>query len=632
MYLKRLQLANYGPLRNLDIRFPFDGPRPKPVLLVGENGSGKTIVLSHIVNTMVLAKDSVYEESQELGTGKVFKIRSSSYISVGAEYSYARCDFRSGLFVQELRLKKPKHEYAEPPMGTEAPGFDAWKRNFDSDGMDHFETNILISSQAATLKEAVSANCLLYFPSNRAEKPAWLNQDNLRAKPQYTEGARIKGETRRRLIAHSPLRDVHDWLYDIAYDRAAFEIFSPSLSVPVTSDDNQLRTFNLPVFMGYKGDATDTYNMTLTGLKMIIPELAAKNIRFGIGGRHNRVISLESDQGTAVPNLFQLSSGEMALLALFLSILRDFDMREGRDVPSECVEGVKGIVVIDEVDLHLHSRHQHDILPKLVHMFPHVQFVMTTHSPLFVLGMANEFGEEGFDIYDLPSGSRIDPERFDEFGDAFYAFKGTTRFLSEVRAQVEQTHRSILFVEGETDRDYLQYAAKLLGRSHVLDKFKVQAAGGEGRLRKIWNGLKGLPSISELSEKTIVLLHDPESQSSDDKKGNIHKRKMPHFEEHPIAKGVENLFDREALEKAGEQHPEFIDIGEKHIKHVRGKKVSVPEYWSINGDEKRNLCDWFCSQGTRENFRHFGTIFEILEQIVPATERPLIDGSSEAPS
>ncbi len=41
-YLTRLQLANYGPLQNLDIRFPFDGEPPKPVLLVGESGSRKS--------------------------------------------------------------------------------------------------------------------------------------------------------------------------------------------------------------------------------------------------------------------------------------------------------------------------------------------------------------------------------------------------------------------------------------------------------------------------------------------------------------------------------------------------------------------------------------------------------------
>ena len=46
MYTKRIQLVNYGPIDHLDITFPFEGDTPKPVLLVGENGSGKSILLS----------------------------------------------------------------------------------------------------------------------------------------------------------------------------------------------------------------------------------------------------------------------------------------------------------------------------------------------------------------------------------------------------------------------------------------------------------------------------------------------------------------------------------------------------------------------------------------------------------
>lgn len=630
MYLKRLQIGNYGPLQDLDISFPFDGARPKPVLLVGENGSGKTIALSHIVNAMVHAKDVTYQKSSELDTGRVFKLRSSSYVSVGTEYYYARSDFESGLFVRELRLTKPKHTYTDPPMGMDGRGLDAWEASFDRDEIDHFETNIVESSPTTPAKELVSGRCLLYFPSNRAEEPAWLNQENLRAKPQYTEGTRLKGETPRRLIARSPLRDIHDWLYDVAYDRAAFEMRSQSypIAVPPTPGKAQHQTVSLPLFLGYHGDATNAYSLALTILRTIIPELAAKtDLRFGIGGRHNRAISLQSGQGVVVPNLFQLSSGEMALLALFLSILRDFDLREARNVPFASAQDVKGLVVVDEVDLHLHSKHQYDVLPSLIHMFPQVQFVMTTHSPLFVLGMAKVFGEEGFQVYDLPSGSRVTPEDFDEFGQAFLAFKATSEFSDEVRAQVEKSHRPILFVEGPTDRDYLQCAGSLLGKTHVLDEFEVQPAGGNGRLKTIW---RSLTSVPETAAKAVVLLYDPESQVGNEDKGAIRKRKMPYFEEHPISKGVENLFDHATLEKAQHHRAEFIDVDPSRTKIVRGKEVLIPESWSVNDDEKRSLCDWLCDQGTHEDFRHFEAVFETLGQVVCTAEPTPMDAPLEA--
>ena len=53
MYVKRVHIENYGAINSLDISFPFDGSTPKPVVIVGINGSGKSLVLSHIVNALI---------------------------------------------------------------------------------------------------------------------------------------------------------------------------------------------------------------------------------------------------------------------------------------------------------------------------------------------------------------------------------------------------------------------------------------------------------------------------------------------------------------------------------------------------------------------------------------------------
>ena len=617
MYVKRIQVVNYGPIRNLNISLPFDAERPKPVLLVGENGSGKSILLSHVVNGMIAAKNAEYPESRELDEAKVFKLRSNSYIRVGAQYYFARIDFESGIFVREMRLRQPKSTYTEPPMGPDGPGSEAWGSNFGRDELDHFETNIrpFPDPTASSVSEIISANCLLYFPSNRMEEPAWLNTANLRAKPKYTKAPKIKGETRRQVLAHAPLRDLHDWLYDVAYDRAAFEIHSRSINLPVGGESGEgvPTVVPLPLFFGYQGDATNAYNAALRVLKAIFPDLpATANARFGIGGRHNRLLSIESDSGTSVPNVFQLSSGQHALLTLFLSILRDFDLRKDRGTRFSAAEDVRGLVVVDEADLHLHARHQHDVLPQLIQMFPKVQFVMTTHSPLFVLGMAKMLGEDGFAVYDLPTGSKVGPEEFDEFGEAFRAFKATREFSDEVQARVEQSQLPLLYVEGSTDCDYLRRAGDLLGKTDILAGYNMNAAGGEGQLKTIWNGLTKIP---EPARMPVVLLFDPECNIERQEKGNIHKTKMPFLDEHPIRKGIENLFDRDTLEMACQHHIEFIDIERGHTKLVRGERVSVPESWNVNENEKRNLCNWLCTHGTRNDFRHFKKILEMLAEV-----------------
>lgn len=51
-----------------------------------------------------------------------------------------------------------------------------------------------------------------------------------------------------------------------------------------------------------------------------------------------------------------------------------------------------GIVLIDELDLHLHPRWQHHVVEDLRTMFPQIQFVATTHSPFIIQSMRS--GEE----------------------------------------------------------------------------------------------------------------------------------------------------------------------------------------------------------------------------------------------
>lgn len=44
----------------------------------------------------------------------------------------------------------------------------------------------------------------------------------------------------------------------------------------------------------------------------------------------------------------------------------------------------KGVVMIDEVDLHLHPGWQQSILADLTRTFPNIQFIVSTHSPQIV--------------------------------------------------------------------------------------------------------------------------------------------------------------------------------------------------------------------------------------------------------
>jgi predicted ATP-binding protein involved in virulence len=97
-------------------------------------------------------------------------------------------------------------------------------------------------------------------------------------------------------------------------------------------------------------------------------------------------LHMSISKGNETLNVAQLSQGEKSLMALVGDIAR----RLATMNPSllNPLHGA-GIVLIDEVDLHLHPQWQSTLIKRLRDTFPHVQFVLTTHSPL-VLAQLNE--------------------------------------------------------------------------------------------------------------------------------------------------------------------------------------------------------------------------------------------------
>lgn len=75
----------------------------------------------------------------------------------------------------------------------------------------------------------------------------------------------------------------------------------------------------------------------------------------------------------------QLSDGERGTLALVLDLTRRLAQANPKmDAPAATAEAV---VLIDELDLHLHPKWQRQIVQNLTTAFPHCQFIATTHSP-----------------------------------------------------------------------------------------------------------------------------------------------------------------------------------------------------------------------------------------------------------
>ena len=74
----------------------------------------------------------------------------------------------------------------------------------------------------------------------------------------------------------------------------------------------------------------------------------------------------------------QLSDGEKCLLAMVGDLARRLAIANP-GLPNP-LQG-EGVVLIDEIELHLHPKWQRAIVPALTRTFPNCQFIVTTHSP-----------------------------------------------------------------------------------------------------------------------------------------------------------------------------------------------------------------------------------------------------------
>lgn len=81
-----------------------------------------------------------------------------------------------------------------------------------------------------------------------------------------------------------------------------------------------------------------------------------------------------------------LSDGYRSILSLTFELIRQLTISYGKDVVASDIRtgtiGLPGVVVIDEVDAHLHPSWQKRIAPWFLKVFPRLQFIVTTHSPI----------------------------------------------------------------------------------------------------------------------------------------------------------------------------------------------------------------------------------------------------------
>lgn len=97
-------------------------------------------------------------------------------------------------------------------------------------------------------------------------------------------------------------------------------------------------------------------------------------------------LEMKIDKGNISLNVSQMSDGEKCIMALLGDLARRLTL--ANPMLENPLLG-EGIVLIDEIELHMHPSWQRKILVVLKNIFPNLQFIITTHSPI-ILSEVNE--------------------------------------------------------------------------------------------------------------------------------------------------------------------------------------------------------------------------------------------------
>jgi predicted ATPase len=102
----------------------------------------------------------------------------------------------------------------------------------------------------------------------------------------------------------------------------------------------------------------------------------------------NQKIMVSEDGGTRVP-FGCLSDGYLTNAGWFLDLIARWITladQNGLQISENFLAEMRGLVLIDEIDLHLHPRWQIEIVARTRALLPQMSFVVTTHNPLTLVG------------------------------------------------------------------------------------------------------------------------------------------------------------------------------------------------------------------------------------------------------
>ena len=378
MYLKKLHISNFRCFRDYTIEFA-----PGVTVLFGKNGSGKSTLIHAIHKALSFAfkNDKVGEGEITLASGfpslrpnqyrkkeDIVRDEKSGFplpdinIHAEADFLETTLDWDMYALTSTFALQSSKYKTAYQQLMSkikETGTFPVFA--YFSDSFPH------ISTKASTLsKVQLSLRNLGYlgWDDETAYSDLWITRltkiwtmwDRAKMNVRHEEAALANCEN----LKASGFINENEYCEDVNLHRTRLEIAQ--------------KDFN-------------KYNPEISSIRECLVNFSKKLpgidvLDFFVSVYEEDGLCLETKDGQN-PQFEKLPAGYKRIFYMALDIAyRSYILNGTTDS--------EGIVVIDEIDLHLHPALEQVILQCFQETFPNIQFVVSTHSPLVLTGVETE--------------------------------------------------------------------------------------------------------------------------------------------------------------------------------------------------------------------------------------------------
>ncbi len=454
-YIEKIIFINRAPFDKLELDFSEN----EIAVLTAINGSGKTTLLSHIVDAWHEMARPHFPSEFEEKENKFYRVSSPIYNLIQHQPSFVYIRFKTiegNIDYIDIRNKCSEDEYNQAiKVDSKIPFSEIKSTLEEANNVKKASSNF--NKQIA--EKLFSSNLITYFPSYRFEAPGYLNEP-YKVNLDFKKLSGYTGYLTNPLEVVTGLPQLANWIMDIVLDMRMNQTL---LDIIVFSNLNNIITQTL-----------------------ISKELGA--LRFGVGSRglgstRIQIVNSETNQ-QIYPTIFNLSSGESSMLCLFGELLRQADNYRNNIQ----LDTISGIVLIDEVDKHLHIKLQKEVLPKLFKLFPNVQFILSSHSPFLSMGLAEEV-KERTKIVDLDNlGISADPTTNELYTEVYNMMISENDRFKEVfhslKQVIQASNTPLIITEGKTDVQHIKTAKEKLNIENCeVEFYEITGDWGDSKLK-----------------------------------------------------------------------------------------------------------------------------------------------------